>query len=321
MSDVNFKDKSILIIGASGGLGKETTKHLIKDGATNVVMAGRSLQRVIDAKNDILSKIASQTQVHTVGGFDMLDPHKIHKAVSDLQDLGPFDVVFLGAGGVFFTEEYQTKEWKGKQIEKTVFQNLFGSHVVLQSLKREKLLSDNPRIIIAGGEGARGIPGMIKSPSFTTKKEMRAYIFDIKNIGKKYNPMDAIGVSKLFGALWISKLATLESENYTAIWFTPGLTSGTNGLAGLPPVKRWFMKHVLFGLMNLIGKAQSPEKGGRKFANCIEGKIGKNGDILGAPQGQALGKITDQKPMNPAFTNQELIEEIWQIMEELFGKF
>ena len=315
----NFKNTLILIVGATGGLGKETVRHLLKDGATQITMAGRSLPKVIATKDELLSSVKTNVTIHVTGGFDMLNPTKIEQSIKQLKT--KFDIVFLGAGGVFFTKDYQTVQWNNHEVEKTVFQNLFGSHVVLQTLNKHHLLSDSPRIIIAGGEGARGIPGMIKSPIFNNREELRNYILYTKSTQKKYNPMDAIGASKLFGALWISKLASLKDKKFTAVWFTPGLTSGTNGLSGMPPIKRWFMKHIAFGMMNLIGKAQSPQKGARKFADCIEGKIGKNGDILGAPKGQTLGKLTDQKPMNPAFTNQELIDELWAIQEELFGQF
>lgn len=315
----DFKSKSILVVAATGGLAKETLKHLIKDGATNITITGRTLAKTNKVKGELEAVAKHPIRITALGGFDMLNPTKIKEAVAKIAT--SFDIVFLGAGGVFFTDDFEIKEWKKHQVEKTVFQNLFGSHIVIQSLKKNNLLSQNARIIIAGGEGARGIPGMIKSPEFNNRKELRDYILNTKSLKIKYNPMDAIGVSKLFGALWISKLASLEHKNLTAIWFTPGLTSGTNGLSGMPPIKQWFMKHIAFGLMNLIGKAQSPKKGARKFADCIQGRIGENGDILGAPKGQTLGEITDQKPMNKAFTNQELIDELWLILEELFGEF
>lgn len=321
MSKETFTTKNILLVAATGGLGKETAKHLINDGATKITLTGRSLAKVEATKKELSDIIYADPSldIKIAGGFDMLDPKQLVNAVKSL-DSDPFDIVFLGAGGVFFTEDYQLKEWQGKQIEKTIFQNVFGAHITLKALKEQGLLNPNARIVFAGGEGARGIPGMIAFPEFNTKKELRDYIFHTKQTQAKYNPMNAIGVSKLFGALWVSKLAAIDNSIH-AIWFTPGLTSGTNGLSGMPPIKRWFMKNIAFGMMNLIGKAQSPEKGGRKFAGCIEGKIGENGDILGSPKGQTLGKIVDQKPMNPAFTNAELIDEFWLILEELFGKF
>ncbi|MEQ6124499.1 SDR family NAD(P)-dependent oxidoreductase [Pseudotenacibaculum sp. MALMAid0570] len=322
MTKRDFTTKNFLLVAANGGLGRETAKHLINDGATKITLAGRTLSKIEEAKR-YLKKTTTQNpllELKTAGGFDMLDPKKIETAINNLETKNPFDIVFLCAGGVFFTNDYQTKKWNQKEIEKTVFQNVFGAHLTIKALKQQNLLSPNALVVFAGGEGARGIPGMIASPEFRSKSELREYIFKTKETQAKYNPMNAIGVSKLFGALWVSKIASLDNS-IDAIWFTPGLTSGTNGLSGMTPLKRWFMKHLVFGFMNLIGKAQSPSKGGRKFADCLEGKIGANGDLLGAPKGQTLGRLVDQKPMNPAFTNNDLIDEFWLITEELFGKF
>ncbi len=58
----------------------------------------------------------------------------------------------------------------------------------------------------------------------------------------------------------------------------------------------------MFPIMGLLGKVQSPEAGARKNADCIEGQIGKSGDLLGAPEGVAIGELVNQKPMHPGFT-------------------
>lgn len=81
------------------------------------------------------------------------------------------------------------------------------------------------------------------------------------------------------------------------------------------------MGTIVFGLMRLLGQAQSRAQGGRKFTDCISGKIGSNGDVLGAPDGKAIGKITDQMHMNSDFGNEALIDGFWEIVEEVFGDF
>lgn len=132
--------------------------------------------------------------------------------------------------------------------------------------------------------------------------------------------MNAIGVSKFMSALWVQKLAQLNCD-MEVLWFSPGLTYGTNGLNAMPPVKRWIMKNIAFGAMGLLGLAQSPKSGARKNYNSLSGAIGKNGDILGAPEKKALGKITDQRPMNTSLTDQKLQDEFWNILEEVCGEF
>ena len=262
---------------------------------------------------------AKETKISVVGGFDMNNPEKINNAVKSLPSGNPFDIVFLAAGFAVFTDDYQTVEWNGKKIEKNIFQNMMGSHVTLSYLKKNDLLTKGARIVLAGGEGARGIKGMIESPGFTSPSDFRNYVYLDQN--PKYNPMNAIGVSKLCGALWTTKISKIEAENMDVIWFSPGLTSGSDGLKTLPPAKRWFMTNVMFGILRLMGQAQSPKEGGRKYADCLEGKVGKNGDLIGAPKGKSIGEFTDQTPMNPAFSDEGLINEFWKILEEVFGTF
>lgn len=121
--------------------------------------------------------------------------------------------------------------------------------------------------------------------------------------------------------VWCRKLAELYPTERSVVWFSPGLTYGTDGLADKPPLQRWFMETVLFGMMRLFGKAQSPRDGVRKYADCIEGKIGRHGDIIGAPEGQALGELVDQIPMNSAFDDAGLRDAFWGFTREIWGPF
>jgi len=191
----------------------------------------------------------------------------------------------------------------------------------LSRLAARGLLAPGARVVYAGGEGARGIPGMIELPGFETAEDLRGYVLANQVEPKPYNAMNAIGVSKLLGALWTTKLAELEGHNMSTMWFTPGLTHGTQGLSGAPPLRRLFLEKVGFPLMAALGKAQSPRDGARKYADCLVGKIGRNGDIIGAPEGTALGELTDQRPMNPAFDDATLSAELWRILEEIDGPF
>lgn len=315
---MDLANKNIIVVGANGGLATETIRHLIKDGAENITLACRTFEKAIDLQNRLhASSGKGKLNLTPVGGFDMHDQQSIEKAVTALQH--NFDIVFLAAGGAVFKDTYQSIKNNGYEIEKTAYQNLFGAHITLNALLKNNKINSNARIVYAGGEGARGIPGMIENPEFANSNALRNYIHLKKT--PKYNAMNAIGVSKFLGALWVQKLAKISNKNFEIIWFSPGLTYGTNGLNSMTPVKKWVMENVGFQLMRLIGKAQSPSDGGRKFADAIKGSIGKDGDVLGAPEKQTLGKITDQIPMNKSLSNQALIEELWSILEETSGKF
>lgn len=316
---MNISDKNILIIGANGGLATETIKHLINDGATKITLGCRTKSKANLTKEHLENSMKGHVncELIPIGGFDMHDQSAIENTIRNIESNG-YDVIFLAAGGAIFTTSFQTINSGNHSIEKTSYQNLFGAHITLKALHKYNLINKNARVVIAGGEGARGIPRMISKPNFNSSLELRNYLY--AKTKQSYNTMDSIGVSKLMGALWTLKLHQ-KKVPFEILWFSPGLTYGTKGLGGMSPTKRWFMQHIGFGIMRAFGKAQSPSDGGRKNADCLNGSIGISGDVLGAPDKQTLGKITDQKPMNSNITNKELQEELWSILENVTGPF
>ncbi|OHX67991.1 SDR family NAD(P)-dependent oxidoreductase [Flammeovirga pacifica] len=315
-----LQSQSVFITGANGGMGKETTKLLAESGYDRIAMACRTIEKADIAKIEISNELPNLkfNSLETYGGFDMNDPKAIEEAVNHLPENKPFDIVFLQSGGVVFTKDFQFVEYQGKKFEKTIFQNVIGGYITLFHLKRRGLLKPNARVVYAGGEGARGIPGMIEKPSFSNSKEWSDYIFGKSHL--KYKDMNAMGVSKFASALLTQKLAELYKGELDVVWFTPGLTYGTNGLAAKPAIERFFLEKIGFGMMALFGIAQSPKAAAQKYVDAIEGKYGENGDVLGAPDKKMLGKISDQKPMNDALTNKDLIDEFWSIIKENFGE-
>ncbi|PWJ40141.1 Rossmann-fold NAD(P)-binding domain-containing protein [Sediminitomix flava] len=312
-------NKSVFITGANGGMGIETIKKLIDQKVKRIVMACRTDQKAVNARSEVITTSnTSDTKLEAYGGFDMTNPTAIELAVNSLPSNQVFDIVFLQAGGVIFTKEFQYIQISGLKFEKTIFQNVIGPYITLFHLYRRGLIAPDARIVYAGGEGARGIPGMMEKPEFQSTKKLSDYILG-KNIHQKYNPMSAMGISKLMGALMVTKLSKTLPQTSEILWFSPGLTYGTNGLASKPKLERWFLEKVGFGMMALLGMAQSPERAAQKYVDSLTAKVGKNGDIIGAPQGKALGKLSDQKPMNSAFTDQNLIDEFWKILSENFS--
>ncbi|WP_281613552.1 SDR family NAD(P)-dependent oxidoreductase [Flammeovirga sp. SubArs3] len=320
METLQPQSQSVLITGANGGMGKETTKLLAKKGYNRIVMACRTEGKAEKAKQEIATEIQPYKVdgLEVTGGFDMNNPDEIEKAVNALPANKPFDVVFLQAGGVVFGKDFEFINYKGKKIERTIFQNTLGGYVTLFHLKRRGLLKPNARVIFAGGEGARGIPGMIEKPEFTSAQHLNQYVYG--NVKSKYVDMNAMGVSKYSSAILVQKLAELYKDEFQTVWFTPGLTYGTNGLASKPAFERFIFEKIGFGIMAFFGLAQSPVAAAQKYVDAIEGKYGENGDVLGAPEKKMLGSISDQKPMNSSLTNQALIDEFYSIVVDTFGE-
>lgn len=304
-----IKNASILITGANGGIAIETVKILIEKGAKRIVLACRTQEKAEKVKalldsNDIL-------EAH--GGFDMQHKDSIVKAIASLADTEPFDIVFFQAGGMIVSDDFQFVENSdGKRVEKTIYQNVIGSYIALKELQKKELIAKGGRIVFAGGEGARGIKGMIAKPEYHSVDELNDAI---RNGRGKYNDIDALGNSKFMSALLIQELADMDT-NYDYLWFSPGLTAGTNGLANVSPVKRFMFENLGFPMMKLMGLAQGPKEAAQKYVQSLDGKYGVSGDVIGAPEGKTLGNLVDQKPMNNGLTNHSFRKAFLQIANE-----
>jgi len=277
-----IKGASIFVTGANGGIGLETVRILINMGAGRIALACRTIEKAHEAIGSIETK---NTILEPYGGFDMLDNQKIQEAVSLLPNQ-KFDIIFLQSGGMVVADSYQFINVNGKSIERTIQQNAIGGLLTVQHMERAGLISENARIVFAGGEGARGIPKMIRKPDFKTKTELMDYVTNARG---KYNALDAIGVSKFASALLVQKLAQSDtSKSY--IWFSPGLTGGTKGLDALKNPKKFVMKYIGFPILQGIGLAQGPKKAAEKYVSALNAEIGSSGELIGAPEGKALGK-------------------------------
>lgn len=300
-----IKDASILITGANGGIGIETTKILLERGAKRVALACRTIEKA----NQTKKSLGAVPQLEAYGGFDMQNGQHIAAAVDALPENEPYDILFFQAGGMIVSKDFQFIESEGNPVEKTIYQNVIGAHITLNELKKKNLVKENARIVFAGGEGARGIKGMIEKPAFGSVNELLEYIHHGKG---KYSDINALGVSKFMAGLLVQELAEKDQSN-DYIWFSPGLTAGTKGLANVNPVKRFVMEKIGFPMIKLFGLAQGPVQAARKYADCLDGKYGTSGSLIGAPEGKTIGKLVDQKPMNSGLTNHAFRTAFWEV--------
>ncbi len=304
----------VFITGANGGIGKEVVKLLIDKKVKSITLACRTKDKAEKVRTELQN---NHTVLEAFGGFDMNNKIAIKGAVEQMNGNDPFDIVFLQSGGMIVGENFQFIESDGQKIERTIYQNTIGAYITLKFLLENNLVAKNARVVFPGGEGARGVKGFIKKPDFTSVKKMISYI----NSGSEiYKDFDALGVSKFMSGLLVQKLAEIDNEK-EYVWFSPGLTAGTSGLQNVPNPKRFFMEKLVFPFMMLIGLAQSPKQAAKKYVECLEGSHGESGDLIGAPDGKALGKLVDQKPMNSGLTNHQFIETFWDIAVKVGGEW
>jgi len=312
----SLANKSILITGANGGIGRATCQRLLVHKPKQLTMACRTARQALECEQRLANFSHVDTELTGVGGFEMLDAGHLKQAVTQLKPTEKYDVVFIQVGGVFFDKEFRFIPTKNSQIERTIFQNAIGGYLLLQYLIEADLLARNARIVFAGGEGARGVKPIIDKFTFHRVEDLLAYM----RLGHKqpYHTMNAIGISKLVSALISLKLADLDTTRQY-VWFSPGLTGGTYGLDHKPGMGRYLSKYLIFPVVTWLGLAQSPSQAAEKCVRVLTGELGQSGDLIGAPEGKVLGKLCDQKPMNPDFTNKLLRDQLFDYLQKEFG--
>ena len=317
-AEASLAGRRVLVTGANGGLGIATCVQILAEGGS-VVLACRSDAKAADARARAVAEAGvPDHRAEALGGFDMLDPDAITAAVATLTP-GPIDVVFLQAGGWVWADEVQTVTLGDQTLERTVAQNVVGAHATLRALLAAGRLAAGCRVVIIGGEGARGVPGGIRKPEFADAQDFARYLAGDWTGRRAYTPVDALGVAKLCAGLWALQLSSRAQGQLEVVWFTPGLIGGTGGTAGMPAWKEFLFQRIAFPLMVALGKAQWPAAAAAKCVDCLAGRVGRHGDLLGAPEGTALGPLTDQRPMQPLFTDTALQQALWAACEGAAG--
>ena len=208
-------NKSILITGANGGLGKETARQLALMKETEKIY--------LLCRNEIKAKAAKADLEKTTGRSifeiviaDVSKPASVRKAVASLTE--PLDAIVMNAGGIGGKTSFElTKEGTSQMFAN----NLLG-HVVLvdELLKADKL---KKVALYAGSEAARGIKSMgHKAPELTnySVKEFSSIIDGSKFKGKK-DQMEYYGFVKYMTALWMGAKAR-KKPRIRFITMSPG---------------------------------------------------------------------------------------------------
>lgn len=104
-----MKDKTVLITGASSGIGKAVAERLAPEGC-RLILCGRRQERL----DELRERLSRHTQVHTLT-FDVRDNEAVKKAINDLPDaFNTIDILVNNAGnahGLDPIHKGNTEDW------------------------------------------------------------------------------------------------------------------------------------------------------------------------------------------------------------------
>lgn len=124
----SFASKTVIITGASSGLGKESAKHIVRLGASKVILGCRNTTKGNETKRVIESALRCSKDILEVWELDIESPESIKKFVDRANSLPRLDVVINNAGirAMNFKVVYGT--------EQTIAVNVIGTFLLALQL-------------------------------------------------------------------------------------------------------------------------------------------------------------------------------------------
>lgn len=123
-----FTSKTILITGASSGLGKETAKHIARLGATRIILGCRSIPKGEKAATEIQSTVNCSPDILEVWQLDLESLESVKTFVDKVNNLPRLDIVINNAG-------IQTMDYAVSYgTERTIAVNVLGTFLLAVQL-------------------------------------------------------------------------------------------------------------------------------------------------------------------------------------------
>lgn len=276
-----MQDKTILITGATAGIGKATAIELAKTGA-RIVITSRNKEKGNAAVNEI-KKLSGNNKVEFITA-DLSSISSIKNAVNSFKKRYKKLNVLINNAAIFNNIRIKTADGLEEMFVTNYFSQFILVHFLLDELK--------------AAQGARVVN--VSAPAFTKPR------FDDLQSEKKFNAAIVFGITKAEILLFTYELSTrLQSEGITVNAFHPGLVK--TGLLYKAP----FYIKVIGRFINTF-IAKSPKIAGKYLAELATLDKFKN------ISGQLISK---SKPIKATFVSEtEIQKKLWDASEELMLK-
>lgn len=232
-----FKDKVIIITGASSGIGREAAMTFARSGA-RVVIASRNEVKLTALQNEILSNGGQALMVRTdITVFD--DVQRLIKAT--IEKWGKIDIVIANAGRYF--QDY-TQEISMQSYEQSLFVNFFGTLKVIKGALPQMRIQKSGHIVIVNSlDSKKGIIG--DGPYVAAKAALDGFGDVLRQELKPEN----IHVTSIYPA----RVDTPMIEHLSVPWISPKIPPQKVVNAMIKGIKRNKSKVTVPSLLFVIG--------------------------------------------------------------------
>lgn len=239
---------AVLITGGHGGIGFECAKELTLTYGCNLILAGRSPERMATAAEELKALSGVKVSLLRLDTSSLLSVREAAAQCKRQLDTGAIDdlqAIICNAGGRFNALSYSVDGY-----EQTFATNCLG-HFLLTELLVDRLPL-NGRIVftVSGTHDPDTTDGKLVGKA--VRPDAIALANDGKNNSKPLPAGKRYSTSKLCGVLYVYELARRLRANHSSIAsiaFDPGSVPNSGFLREMPAIVRWlagsaFMKWV-----------------------------------------------------------------------------
>jgi NAD(P)-dependent dehydrogenase (short-subunit alcohol dehydrogenase family) len=283
-----MKGKTVLITGATSGIGYQSALSLEAKGA-RVIITGRNEIRGQQAVDELCKK-TNQDQIEFMAVDHSIIGDNRKLAESILTKLDRLDILINNSGGIF-SERLETKDG----LEATLALNFLGPYVLTRRLQPLLIQNSSSRIININSSAHE----MCKADPF-------------EDIGwiKPYVGIEAYARAKLLNLLWTFALARkLNGLGVTINATNPGMawTAGTQAMTA-QAVPTWRFIWPIIRFIQRWASAETASKSTVFLASSTEITHASGGYF----ESNALPKIASGAALNKNYQN-----KVWGVAEEL----
>ena len=309
--------KNALVTGATSGLGFETAAQLAIRGYSQVVVSGRTSDKIAAAIGRLEKQTARDVFEPLV--VDLDDLATVEEAASKLVDSGHrFDTLILNAGLAPRSEPAFAQDG----LETTVTSSLVGHHVLTTRLLDAGLVNEDARIVIAGSEAARGDVPTFKpvdlrqmaSEHFGGDLEAAIEAQMRMQSPAEYKPSDVYATVKVFVAWWATALAERLPAGTTVNAVSPGSTPDTNAIHNAP----FYMRYIMVPIFKLIpGMSHSVADGASRYLEVADYGPEITGAFFASRPKKMTGPLARMEYDHIADRNGQ--QALWSVLAKVTG--
>ncbi|KAI8150168.1 hypothetical protein BJV82DRAFT_504049 [Fennellomyces sp. T-0311] len=229
--------KTVLITGATSGLGRLAAQRFLSEGHT-VVITGRTSRRLDEIIEWLQLPASAQARLHTIV-LDLDSLSSIRQAVESFKALNlPLDVLINNAGRTSVSHEFVADT---TDVEKTVFVNAVAPWYL--SMLMKPLMHPGGRILFVTSNyhdpKAKGPFSTISNGPLNDPN-----LFNILDGRKNFDTLGYYKVSKL-AVIWVAFQMAQESSDLNVFAFCPGFVPITDLNRQQPWILRAAQKYIL----------------------------------------------------------------------------